>query len=423
MKPKNKFQQRIVEASKTLPKLTDVQVDWGYKHCIEHIAHKTKKGIITCLDCGHRWTDEDITAEHCTCPNCKLKLKVEETRKRTFLDYEYLCVVTAHKGYQVLRFLYIECNMKVGEKAHYFHSEVVQKWIAPDGRHATMAKLRPMGFFVHGWIYHSRLEIRPEKTLYNITPTEVYPRQKMIPELKRTGYKKTFGKLTPFDTIHFLLAESKAETLLKAGQRKLFEYFAYDRSRKINGYWPSIRICLRNGYPIKDAQIWCDYIDLLCSFEKDLRNAKYVCPDNLKAEHDKYVKKRREWLKKQDAIDARRKAQEDEAYFKEIKSKFFGIQFSDGLIQVHVLESVDEIMQEGDAMKHCLFTNKYHLKPDSLILSACINEQRLETIELSLTELKVLQSRGISNKITKYHQQIIKLVENNIPLIQEKLAA
>ncbi|WP_410492860.1 PcfJ domain-containing protein [Dysgonomonas sp. GY75] len=52
-----------------------------------------------------------------------------------------------------------------------------------------------------------------------------------------------------------------------------------------------------------------------------------------------------------------------------------------------------------------------------------MNEQRLETIELSLTELKVLQSRGISNKITKYHQQIIKLVENNIPLIQEKLAA
>jgi len=423
MKPKNRFQEQIVEASKNLPKLTDVQVNWGYKHCIEHIAHKTRKGLITCLDCGHKWTDKEMTSEHCTCPHCNLKLKVEETRRRTFLDYEYLCVVTAHKGYQVLRYLYIECNMKVGEKAHYYHSEVVQKWIASDGRHVTMAKLRPMGFFVHGWVYHSGLEIRPEKALYNITPTEIYPHQTLIPELKRAGYKKPFGKLTPFDAIHYLLSESKAETLLKAGQTKLFEYFAYDRSRGINEYWPSVKICLRNNYQIKDPQMWCDYTDLLCSFEKDLRNAKYVCPDNLKAEHDKYVRKRREWLKKQDAIEARRKAQEDEAYFKEIKSKFFGIQFTDGLIQVHVLESVDEIMQEGEAMHHCLYTNKYHLKPDSLILSACINGKRLETIELSLTEMKVLQSRGICNKNTQYHKQIIKLVENNVPLIQQKLSA
>lgn len=33
---------------------------------------------------------------------------------------------------------------------------------------------------------------------------------------------------------------------------------------------------------------------------------------------------------------------EDEERFQELKSKFFGIRFTDGTIQVHVLESVQE---------------------------------------------------------------------------------
>ena len=37
-----------------------------------------------------------------------------------------------------------------------------------------------------------------------------------------------------------------------------------------------------------------------------------------------------------------KKAMEDEKRFKELKSKFFGICFTDGTIQVHVLESVQE---------------------------------------------------------------------------------
>jgi hypothetical protein len=93
------------------------------------------------------------------------------------------------------------------------------------------------------------------------------------------------------------------------------------------------------------------------------------------------------------------------------------------LVQVRVLESVEEVIQEGDALHHCVFTNDYHLKTDSLILSARIEEQRLETIELSLSKLQVLQSRGLCNENTKYHNRIIKLVKKNMPLIQKRLSA
>ncbi|NDV97569.1 hypothetical protein D0T84_22180 [Dysgonomonas sp. 521] len=134
MKPKTKFQKQIVAASRKLAKITDAQIKWAYKNCIEHIGQKTSKGLITCLECNHSWTDKEKKAEHCICPNCKIKLKIEETRKRTFLDYEYLCIVTACEGFQVLRFVYIECKMKKGEAPRYFDMEVVQRWIAPNGK-------------------------------------------------------------------------------------------------------------------------------------------------------------------------------------------------------------------------------------------------------------------------------------------------
>jgi DNA-directed RNA polymerase subunit RPC12/RpoP len=422
MKPRNKFQARVLEASKELPKISETQVKWAYKNCIPHIARRTKKGIVACLECGHEWEDK-TTKTHCTCPHCNIRLKIEGTKKRVFNDYEYFCIITACKGFQVLRFIYINYYAKVGRKANYFHSEVIQLWIAPSGKHATIAKLRPMSCFVDTWNFSSELELRPNKSFYNAIPTRIYPQQKVIPEIKRSGYSKQIDGLTPFDIFHFLLSENRAETLLKSGQITLFKDFAYNTSKNINNYWTSIKICIRNGYNIEDAQSWYDYIDLLSFFGKDLHNAKYVCPTDLKAQHDRYVQKKRACIEQQRKEKAKRKALEGEALFQELKSKFFGIQFSDGLIQVRVLESVQEIMLEGDAMHHCVFTNDYHLKPDSLILSACINGERVETIEISLPKLQVIQSRGVCNQNTEYHDRIVKLVNKNISLIHKRLAA
>jgi hypothetical protein len=267
------------------------------------------------------------------------------------------------------------------------------------------------------------MEIRPERPLYNVIPTCIYPRQKLIPELKRSGYKGECYNLTPFDLFHALLTNSKAETLLKAGETKLLKFFVNNGFRHVNNYWASIKICLRNAYHIEDASIWRDYIELLQFFGKDLHNAKYVCPTDLTAEHDKYVEKKREWQERERREQAREKALQDEARFREMKSRFFGIAFTDGIIQIRMLESVEEIMQEGDTMHHCVFANNYHLKPDSLILSACINGQRIETVEFSLSRMQVIQSRGVCNKNTEYHDKIIELVKKNRRQIRKRIAA
>lgn len=106
MKPRTKFQQNVVAASKHLPPLTPAQIEWGYKNCIEHIGRRTPKGLITCTECGHTWQSEngELTDNllGCECPHCHTTLKVETTLRRKFNDYEYLCIVTRCKGFQVL---------------------------------------------------------------------------------------------------------------------------------------------------------------------------------------------------------------------------------------------------------------------------------------------------------------------------------
>ena len=56
-------------------------------------------------------------------------------------------------------------------------------------------------------------------------------------------------------------------------------------SCNMEDYWASVRICIRNGYTIPDGSLWCDTIDLLRHFAKDIRQLKYVCPTDLIALH------------------------------------------------------------------------------------------------------------------------------------------
>lgn len=99
------------------------------------------------------------------------------------------------------------------------------------------------------------------------------------------------------------------------------------------------------------------------------------------------------------------------------------MEFSDGEICIRVLDSVEAIRQEGEAMHHCVFTNEYYLKADSLILSATIDGKRIETIEVSLKRMEVVQSRGVCNKNTPYHGQILKLMKGNMSLIRKRMTA
>ena len=100
---------------------------------------------------------------------------------------------------------------------------------------------------------------------------------------------------------------------------------------------------------------------------------------------------------------------------------FFNLALTDGLLVIKVLQSVDEFLEEGKAMHHCVYTNEYYNRDNTLILSARIDGKRIETVELSLDTFKVVQSRGVCNSNTEYHDRIINLVESNAELIRQRM--
>jgi hypothetical protein len=272
------------------------------------------------------------------------------------------------------------------------------------------------------WNLGSPMEIRKNNQyfIYNIYPYKTYPRIRVIPEIKRNGYKKSILSVTPHDLFTAILREPQMETLLKAGQDDLFAHFT--KVGNISKYWESIKICIRNKYKITDASMWIDYLDLLREFGKDTNNPKYICPSDLQKKHDKLVAKKEEVRKREELARALEQIQIHEDKYKQSKGKFFGLLFTDGMIRLRVLESVKEFAEEGISMHHCVFASKYFLKDDALVFSATIDGKRIETVEFSLSKMKVVQSRGVQNKNSEYHDRIINLVNINMNQIAKRMA-
>ena len=422
MKPRNKFEKAVLAESRHLRPITKTQTKWVFRKCIDHLAYRLPKGRTTCMDCGHSWV-MNKHRETCTCPHCRAKLQVKETYERKLQQKQYFTLLTTCGEFQVLRMFLLIVGMEKGYKAQTSIIEIGQYWWNMQGRKAVVAIQRVLGHYVDTFSYYSPMAIRNDNEAYqHITYSPIYPKFKVTDILRRNGFKDNFYGIVPTQLIPALLTDSRVETLLKAGRTDHLRYFLSNK-RTFEELWQSYKIAVRNGYEIADISLWSDYVDTLRRLGKDIHNPKYLCPTDLKGEHDRRHEELLRVREREEIEQKQQKAMEDEKRFKELKSKFFGICFTDGTIQVHVLESVQEHLEEGVSMHHCVFSNAYYLKEDSLILSATIEGKRIETIEVSLRTLEVVQSRGVCNKNTEYHEQIVNLVNANRGLISRRMKA
>lgn len=425
MKPRTKLQFRVVGLSSQLPDIKSMMTEWANNDCLNHIGYATKSRVV-CMECGERFSTELVNRKRAVCPHCGASLKIEWSRKRTNKQFISIGKADVCEEFQIIRCFELKAYYGEGKKPRYFIREVLQHWIKDDGKREVIALARSTG--CRGWC--GKLEIR-NKTVgsyYCIGDNDVYcdkyhPDSVFKPQYARMGIDYKLHGLSFLDAINTIPVNPKLETLLKARQYDLLGYW-YRGRYKISSYWPSIKICLRNKYKIKDIPMWFDYLNLLTRYHKDLHNAYYVCPANLKKAHDLYVaKKKRDDEKARKARDMQRllelkKYAED--YIKE-KSKFFDLKLSDGKIVVIPLKSLEEFQQEGEIMHHCVFSNEYFKEKDSLILSAQIGKKHIETVEVNLKTFSIVQSRGVCNKNTEYHDSIVKLVNDNMNLIQKCL--
>ena len=120
----------MARLSAKLRPISATQIDWAYRHCVEHISYRTKKGNITCSDCGHEWHSNNELCDSldgCTCPKCCTELKVQDTRKLPHKETQYFSVVTTCKGYQLIHVTQIKCESKKGVNVSNSENPSVRK--------------------------------------------------------------------------------------------------------------------------------------------------------------------------------------------------------------------------------------------------------------------------------------------------------
>lgn len=424
MKPRNQKERNIVELNGRLRPLTAPQKTWALNNTIKHYGYRLKSGMCTCMKCGHEWMEHRNGM--CICPECGQLIEIKDTKERVICDKSYFNIITTMGEYQIVRMFLMMVEMRKGMKSKPAYLEVGSYWIDPKG-HATVVGLqRTLGPYIDSFAFGSPLEIRRDNEAFQrISDEWVYPRIKVTETIKRNGFKGSCHQIHPVSLFQELLTNPKAETLMKSSEIELLRYLCIRPAYKadIDTYWNSIKIANRNGYNVKDAQIWIDYIKMLERCGKDIQSPKYICPTNLKESHDEYVAKVNRQRRKEQQEKDRQQAIEDRAKFEEMKSRYFGLAMTDGEIEIHSIDSIDDYYEIGERNHICCGSAKYFLKEKTLTLTAYIGTKQIATVEISLDNYQILQCRAFANGVCEYTEQIAGIINANKQMIAERKRA
>ena len=410
MKPKTKIEKEVVRLSAKLPPISERQKEWSLK--------------LVSIKKARRFRGKTTAISH-------------------------FIIATTKDGWQVLRHYYLYATYKYKKLHNTEYAEVMQQWFK-DGEYVFMSRNRQgLGCCADAWCLMQPMSIKrgdasscclcdPRHLGYD----DVYYARLQ----KKYSYVPRENKCEErIDTLFRALNTHTFNETLYALHKEAWVWgvrteFVFDKEKTA-----AIKIAIRYKYDFKNAT-WRDMIEMLQYLGKDLHNPSIVCPDNLQKAHDKWSKlaenKRKKLMSKLERIrliqrerqelqrlerqarwEREQKEREKAAVniYPKIRGKFFGLLITENDLEIRVLKSVAEFMEEGKEMEHCVFANGYYdleHHPNSLILSAKENGKRLETIEVSLKDYYIVQCRGKNNKFTERHDEIMELVNKNMNVIK-----
>lgn len=431
MKPKTKLQIEVWDLHQKLSNPREQEPFVISKHQFYYTTHYKN---LVCMECNHNWKPSQVWQEEVLgveCPSCNKKLKKICTENGGMASkYITYSVVNVVNKFQVTRYFSCWKHMSKNEIPRYRFHSLFEEWKDWDKNKRVIVG-RTQSWGGDGFSFADYQIRYINSSGWNGNPYDRFvsdfncPGAEFLPRFKMYGLTKYKHNCDYRVLIDRIGNSPKIETLLKSRQKELLEFSLYKESRH-EFHWASIKIVIRNKYKIVDVGIWYDYLDLLQYFKKDLHNAMYVCPKNLHKEHNHLMNKKREILRLEEqernrlqTIKRQQKLEKSSVEYAQRMQKFFDLELKKGNISITVLKSIEEFKEEGDELKHCVYTNEYYLKEKSIILSARVDGRRAETIELKLPELKIEQSRGLKNQPTQHHDKIIKLVESNLDKIKK----
>ncbi len=387
--------------------------------------------MCTCMKCGHEWLENRNGT--CLCPECGTRIEIKDTKERVIRDKSYFNVITTIDGYQVVRMFLMIVEMRKGMKAKPAFLEIGSYWISSHsvgqlkgdckGNTTVVGLQRTLGYYIDSFAFGSPLEIRRDNEAFQrISDEWVYPRINVTDTIKRNGFKGSCHHIHPVTLFQELLTNPKAETLMKANEIELLRYLcsSNQRAENIKRYWNTIKIANRNGYKVKDSVMWVDYIKMLEQMGRDINSPSLIAPQDLKTAHDIYVAKVNRQRIKEQREKERQQAIEDKAKFEELKSRYFGMAMTDGEIEIHSIDTIDDYYKIGESQSICCGTAKYFLKENTLTLTAYIGNKQIATIEISLDDYHIIQCRAFANGICEYTEQIAGIINANKEMIAER---
>lgn len=437
MKPRTKRERELVEKAGMLPPLPGKAKRWAQRLFDRDGYYLRKKRQVWCQCCGDiRKTTESELSLHAigyVCPACHKKLSIHPYTDPTTYRVigtggvgKWVSVAQVREGYQVIRTFDVTRSNEMGKPTRWGYDEVFQNWIAPDGRETIVSKpytrscfsgptfhpYEPWGIAQHNASYAFEDMFDPATNCW-LWPDSV----EVAPFMVRAGISVNFmtecfrSQLSLLDALRKLNADPYNETILKTGQVALFVYMLKHTSA--NPMRHAVNICNRNGYVIKDPGMWLDYVQQLEILGLDTHNAHYVCPPDLKKAHQQ-TQKRYNKLSNEDRQKGIAASWEEE--YLAAKGRYFSLDFNDDSVRVYTAPSVEEIRKEAKRMGHCVFSNGYYKRQESLIMLAvdCQTGKHLETVEVNLSRFEVAQSRGYGNKPTPAHAAIVRLVNSKM---------
>lgn len=415
-------QKEVIKLSASLPEITPKE----YQEALRSYALiYVGKRQAWCTCCGEQWESDlwdNRRIRKAQCPHCGATAMVSrKPNKRVFNEKWYFSLVRVCQGWQVVRNCFCEMYVQKGGSYRLFScNEVSQVWMKPDCPPVCMGR-SVMGATgaCDRWRMDTPITLKYDHWRYRLCGDYSEDVQ-LLPIVKRNGLKKLRRNLDVIEQIYSVMTDPRAEILAKGKQWNMFGYYCIN-PYVTREYWDSIRVAMRHRYIIRDAGLWLDYMSELRCQGKDIRNPKFICPDNLRKSHDEIFLAKRI---KREKMEAERRRIEMEAVAKlSIKmtsayrlrlKDLLDVEVKNGKIVLRPLQDLYDFYQEGEELHHCVYRNAYYNKEGVVIIGARVKGKRTETIELDLKSGKIIQCRGKFNKNSPFHKEIYDLMEKNI---------
>lgn len=439
MKPKTKLQKEVWDLYAKSLKPIKYQKHMIGKHDTFFTTHYNS---LVCLECGNIWRGEFdkntiiSVLNKPVCPSCKKKLNNYKDKINGYYHSEYLtfCQAKYHDRFMIFKYFSCEKRFRKGKKADYYIRSLFEEWIDVKTLKSTfIGRTSSLSYYSGDGFSNGDYEIRDVRSrmnydgsyhiMINYTSHFNLPNARIHPKFNRYKLKPPFYNCDLRSLFKEVISRPMVETIYKAGYGSLL-FHSIHNNFSLKKFWPQVKIAMRNNYPIDDPTMWKDYLNFLEYFSKDLRNPKFILPDNLKKAHNDLMEMKR--IKEEKEIERERIKKEKEERLiaetdqaiKDVKNELFkDLRFDGGEIYIIPLLEDEDVKNEGLILRHCVYESDYHKKKGILLMSARKGDERIATIEISLSNYSIIQIRGYDNQDTEYNPFIELLLKNNMSKI------